>query len=189
MPRTRPAKGQKNTQVQQDAADILEFLRKFPGKEFTRHDIARGSGVPDNHRIGPGVRRARVAAEHFGDRIENYALSRDPARHGAYTLRYIQAGKGDAYGARDAIRSSRMAITAMEDMRRACDFESRNRHSASPAGFGQVATAVGGCLSTVSSIQELNEQMWQTNNENLRLAKLVAELQAEREARSNNEGF
>lgn len=185
MPRPRakqPPKPPRTPQVEQDGVDVLEFLKKFPLKEFTRTQIARGSGVPDNYRIRIAVPHARRAAEKSGARVENYMRSRDPNMHGAYTLRLVPIGKGDSEGARDALHSSRTAISAMEDMRRSCEFESKNKHSLSPAGFGQVATAVSGCLITVESVGELNEQLWKSNRDNLRLAKRIAELEAERAA-------
>jgi len=87
---------------------------------------------------------------------------------------------------RDAVYSSRSAISALEDARSACEFESKNEHSLSPDGFGEVANAFGSCLVTVESVGVLNEKLWKSNRENLRLAKRVAELEAER-ATSNHE--
>jgi hypothetical protein len=182
MPRPRREKARKLTQGEQDSLDVLDFLRKFPCMEFSRKEIARGSGVPDNHRIFAAVPRARLAAAYSGARLEQYQPSQDPAKRGAYTLRFIPAGKGDELGARDALRSSRIGITAMEDMRRASEFESKNSRSSSAKGFGQVANAVGGCLSTVESIQELNAELWRANREKLELAKRVAALEAEQAA-------
>src|SRR6266568_5619851 len=151
MPRARSSKPPKTSQRERDGADVLEFLEKFPTKEFTQSQIARGSGVPDNYRIGPAVCLARAAAELRGARIETYSRSKEPTRNGALTLRYLPAGKGDADVAQDANRSSRAAITRLEDARRACDFASKNSQVAESAGYAHVGNAFGVCLSTVSS--------------------------------------
>src|SRR5258708_39122714 len=182
MPRARSGKPRSRSQLESDASDVLEFLRKFPCTEFSRSDIARGCGIPDNHRIGPAVCVARAAAARDGARVEVYRQSKDPARNRTPTLRYIPAGKGDADGAEDALRTSRSAITRLEDAHRACDFASKNRHIALSAEYAQVGNAFGACLSTVSSIHELNEKLCHANNEKLRLAKLVAEYEAQRGA-------
>src|SRR5258707_38761 len=111
MPRDRATQPPLKSQVNRDAADVLAFLEKFPMMEFTSSQIARGSGVPNNHRLSPAVRLARAAAEVRRARIEDYGYSKDPTRPREMTLRYVPEGKGDAYGAHDANRSSRAAIT------------------------------------------------------------------------------
>ncbi len=150
MPRARSSKPPKTSQRERDGADVLEFLEKFPTKEFTQSQIARGSGVPDNYRIGPAVCLARAAAELRGARIETYSRSKEPTRNGALTLRYLPAGKGDADVAQDA----------------------------NPAGYAHVGNAFGVCLSTVSSIQELTKELWDKNNKLLEAAARIAEYEA-----------
>lgn len=162
-------------QYQSDTIDVVEFLKKFPTKEFSRKDIARGSGVPDNHRIGPAICRARAVAAQYGARIESYGRSKDPTRNGEPTLRWMPAGTGDADGDQDANRTSRSAITRLEEARRACEFAATNPHLDMAEEYGDVGNAFGACLGTVSSIQNLHQKLWKKHQETLELsAQLVA---------------
>ncbi|MBR7828147.1 hypothetical protein KDK95_17655 [Actinospica sp. MGRD01-02] len=177
MPRDRATQTPLKSQVNRDAADVLAFLEKFPLTEFTSSQIARGSGVP-KHRLGPAVRLARAAAELRHARIEDYGYSQDPARRREKTLRYVPEGKGDAYGARDANRSSRAAITQMENARRACDSAAKNPHIDKRAGYKQVGNAFGSCLSTVAGIQEMADEIWDQNRKLLENAVTIAAYEA-----------
>lgn len=179
MPHARKSQPGPMSQRNRDGQDVLTFLEKFPLTEFTRSQIARGSGVPDNYRISPAVCLARAAAELRGARIEDYSVSKDPARNGAWTLRYIPEGKGDAYGAHDANRSSRTAITHVENARRACQFAAKNPNIPASAGYKHVGNAFGTCLSTVESIQELTAELWENNRKLLEAAALIAAYEAD----------
>ena len=179
MPRARASRPTEMPQRNRDAHDVLTFLEKFPLTEFTSSQIARGSGIPDNYRISRAISLARVAAELRGARIEDFSVSKDPARNGAWTVRYIPEGKGDAYGAHDANRSSRTAITYVENARRACEAAAKNPSIPASAGYKHVGTAFGTCVSTIESIQELTAEIWETNRKLLEAAALIAAYQAD----------
>jgi hypothetical protein len=85
---------------------------------------------------------------------------------------------GDAAGDEDANRTSRSAITRLEEARRACEYAAQNPHLAMAAEHGHVGNAFGACLGTVSSIQFLHEELWKKNQENLKLAARLAETNA-----------
>jgi len=183
MPKVAPATGRRITQAEQDAAEVLSFLRKHPRVELTRAEIAEGTGLAaDGARLRAAISRARWAAEKLGARLEHFLPSKDPERRGAYTLRFNPAGHGDEMGARDAFHSSRVAITAMEDMRRSCAYEAANPHSITPRAFGRVANSVELCLENVAGIQEIAEELWTSNSEKRQLADRVADLEAQMRA-------
>ncbi len=176
MPRKKP-------QYEQDGEDVLEFLMKFPRMRFSRSEIARGSGVPDNHRIIPAICLARAAAELCGARVENFKSS--PARKNVRTLRYLPAGMGDADVAEDANRSSRSAITHVENARRACNFAGKTHQIEMSVQYALVGNAFGACLSNISSIEGLSAELWKKHQENLALAARVAAYEAAEQKRAS----
>ena len=153
-----PAASRRITQAEQDAAEVLAFLRRNPRVKLTRAEIAEGTSLA-GARLSAAISRARWAAEKLGARLEHFLPSKDPDRRGAYTLRFNPAGHGDEMGARDAFHSSKVAITAMEDMRRSCAYEAANPHSITPRAFGRVANSVELCLENVAGIKEIAAEL------------------------------
>jgi hypothetical protein len=167
-----------NTRAKQSAYTVLQFLRAYPGVEFTRPQIAEGTRLNDDNALKKAISDARWAAAESGERIEHFMRSKDAARRGAYTLRFLPVGYEDKSGGRDALRSARSTITAMEDMQSVCDHESKNPCSTIPEAFGQAASTVQISLTAIAGINELHEKLWRTNEEKHEMARQLAEAQA-----------
>lgn len=167
------------SQAEQDAIDVLLWLKHNTGRELSYADIARGTGIPDGSRLRRAVPRARAAAHVLGHRLEQFMPSRDPRRRGAHVTRFHTSGQGDEFGARDALLACRKAVTYMGDMHRACTFEANNPNSIEPEAFGQMAEAVEGCMKTVSGVEGLGSKVLQAHGKMQRQAQRIADLEAQ----------
>ncbi|MEV0444806.1 hypothetical protein AB0I84_04605 [Streptomyces spectabilis] len=178
------------SQQEQDAAEVLLWLRHNAGREITYKDIAAGVGIPEGSRLRGAVCHARRVAEHMGHRLERFLPSRNPRLRGAWVTRFKLAGKGDEFGARDALYASRMAVSAMDDMRRSCTYEASNENGVAPKAFNEMASAVDGCMKTVSGVGGLGEEVFRLQDENKHLSERVAQLEAQlAEASSGGDAF
>ncbi|KNB49023.1 hypothetical protein [Streptomyces caatingaensis] len=167
------------TRAEQDAIDVLLWLRHNAGREVSYADIARGTSIPDGSRLRRAVPRARIVAHELGHRLEQFLPSRDPLRRGARVTRFHLSGQGDEFGARDALLACRRAVAYMGDMHRACTFEANNPHSIEPEAFGQMAEAAEGCMKTVSGVEGLGSKVLHAQGTMRRQAQRIADLEAQ----------
>ncbi|MEV0535486.1 hypothetical protein [Kitasatospora sp. NPDC050463] len=168
------------TRLENDTAAVYVWLRANAGREVTYKEIAKGTGIPVGGRLQRAVRQLRAAAEHLGGhRLERFRPSRDPRLKRASVTRFNLSGKGDEYSSDDVVLASRLAVTAMEDLRRSARYEAANLFSnGSPEMHAQMADAVEGCIQTVSGVTGLNVSFRQIKLENLALSERVAQLEA-----------
>ncbi|MET7298238.1 hypothetical protein [Embleya sp. NPDC005575] len=170
--------GRKPSRLEEDTVGVLLWLRHNAGRELTYEQIGKGVGLPVGNRLKCAVRQARKAAEHLDHRLERFLPSRDPLMRGARVTRFNLSGRGDEFGARDALNASRVAVSAMDDMRRACAYEAKNTHGVAPKAFQEMASAVDGCIQTVSGVEELGQEVCRLQFVNNELAERVATLEA-----------
>lgn len=156
--------------------EVLVFLRSNPDVELSYDDIAKETGIRPVSRLKRAVPEARAVAEHLGDRLEVFGRSTDPRRREQVT-RYKLSGTGDAFGARDAIRTSLRAVRALKDMRRSCDFEARNKSSISGKAFRTMANAADECIKTVTGVPKIGPQVTPKPEKTL-LLQHVTEMEA-----------
>lgn len=165
--------------LESDTAAVLIWLRSHAGREVTYREIGAGTGIPMGGRLQRAVRHVRLTAEHLGGhRLERFHSSRDPRRQRASVTRFTLSGQGDEFSAEDALHASRLAITAMEDMRRSCRYEAGNIHGSTPETYAKMADAVEGCIQTVSGVTDLGVAVRRLKNENLALSQRIAQLEA-----------
>ncbi|WP_434593664.1 hypothetical protein [Streptomyces sp. A5-4] len=167
------------SQLEQDAVEVLVWLVHNAGREVSYADIARGVGIADGSRLRRALPKARVAASLMGHRLEQFMTSRDPLRRRASVTRLSLSGRGDEFSARDAVFSTRKALSAMSDMERSCTFEAHNAHGIAPQAFGQMATTVGGCIAAVSGVEELGQQVYRQQGKINTQAQRIADLEAQ----------
>jgi hypothetical protein len=176
---TRTDDSRPPSQLEQDTAEVLLWFKHNAGREVAYKDIAAGVGIPAGRRLQAAVRHARRAAEHMGHRLERFLPSRDPRLRGASVTRFNLKGRGDEFSARDALYASRVAVSAMDDMRRSCTYEASNVNGVAPKAFQEMASAVDGCIQTVSGVGELGQEVCRLQGENKDLSRRVAELEAQ----------
>lgn len=176
---TTQDEGRAPTRLEQDAVEVLLWFKHNAGREVAYKDIAAGVGIPEGRRLQGAVRHARRAAEHMGHRLENFLPSRDPRRRGARVTRFNLKGHGDEFSARDALYASKVAVSAMYDMRRSCTYEAGNVNGVAPKAFQEMASAVDGCIQTVSGVGELGQEVCRLQGENRDLSRRVAELETQ----------
>ncbi|MEU9606352.1 hypothetical protein [Streptomyces sp. NPDC048057] len=176
------------SQLEQDTAEVLLWLKHNAGREVSYQDISDGVGIPRGGRLQKAVRQARVAADHLGHRLERFLPSQDPRRRGTSVTRFSLKGQGDEFGARDAMYSSRVAISAMDDMRRSCSYEAQNVNGIAPQAYQEMASAVDGCIQTVSGVGQLGQEVTRLQGANNDLSRRIAELEAQLAEASAPEG-
>jgi hypothetical protein len=173
-PEDRPPTG-----LEQDTAAVLVWLADNAGRELTRQEISTGTGIPNGTRLHRAVRQARAAGALLGNRLETFYKSEDPRRRGQMVTRYNLKGHGDKLSARDALHTSKQAIAKMKDMERSCTYEGENENGFAPTTYKEIASAVGGCIQTVSGMGKIGEEVSELQRRDEARAQRVAELEAE----------
>lgn len=163
---------------EKDTRDVLRWLRLNPGREVTYRDLSLGTGIPEGARLRQALKYARIAAHDIDARVESMLPARGAGRAGTRRVtRYNPPGGGDEFGARDAMFTARRAISAMQEMKMACDYEATNTNGTAPEAFSGMAEAVGGCISAVAGVKNLGEKLLRSHE--LRAAEARAALEAE----------